>query len=377
MSGPAMDWELVTFGAMGCRTQLLSASSHVKIPVRFGRQESDTAGQPPYPRKRVLELELSPVTAIECPTALTFCGAAAWAVRSGQRLLVEPRIGVGLSGGDRHFVFDRQRHLLQERDRKGVALPTILEGQVFWCMNEGSSTWGHWLVHNLPRALLFLEHYPYGRIAVPHAYFSERLRNFGETLAAAGITSDRVVLVDRMADYQVERPVFLNNLYTSGVPHPKALEYLRGIRDLVLRKQAMDAVGRASENIKGGVFVERIAKNREIQNFADVRPILEEKGINIRQNGKLSVAEQVVLWNASEFVVGVTGSDLTNMALGNVARIFALTPRWFGDRFFFGLAAALGIEWNELSCSKIAEERKPKHRSSFVVDPEALARFLA
>ncbi|WP_198005143.1 hypothetical protein [Synechococcus sp. WH 5701] len=67
-----------------------------------------------------------------------------------------------------------------------------VEGPAFSICNEGAGTWGHFIGHNLPRAMLFLQHVPHGRIIVPEAYLTKN-KTFLELLFRAGIALSQIV----------------------------------------------------------------------------------------------------------------------------------------------------------------------------------------
>ena len=120
----------------------------------------------------------------------------------------------------------------------------------------------------------------------------------------------------------------------------------------------------------------RSVPSREIANREELAPVLRDFSFETVEVGRLDLRKQARLWRESEAMLAVLGSDLTNMLLGTPERVCCMSPEWFGDRFFYWLAAGLGIEWNELVCGTIVSERTPRHQSSFAVDPELLRHFL-
>lgn len=244
-----------------------------------------------------------------------------------------------------------------------------IDGPVYIGTNEGAGTWGHWLVHNLPRVMLFLRSVPDGRVVLPHGYKVGRYRACLELLHLFGFTEERFVF---LKDSEVARSsnVHLIDLpYVDGMAHPVVFEIYRN-----LRQQTAMTHTTARHH---AIFLRRALEKREIANWPEVLPLLDRKNFHVVTTIG-SIDEQIAVWTAARVVSGVLGSDLTNMLLGNAERLFVITPQWFGDRFFYGLAAGLGIEWNEMVCDDtcLAVLRDPKHASSFNVTPDKMEEFL-
>lgn len=243
-----------------------------------------------------------------------------------------------------------------------------VDGPVYIAENEGSGTWGHWLVHNLPRVVMFFRTIPNGRIVVPEDYKTGRYETCLQLLDKFGIGLDRLIFLKRTECLSANSVWLIDLPFSNGVTHPMVFDLYSELRESIKSPNNADE----SE----AVFLRRSADSRKISNWNRVRPVVEEVGFRISSDvGTLE--DQISLWQNAEMVSGVLGSDLTNMLLGNVKQLFVITPQWFGDNFFYGLAAALGIEWNELVCpnGSLTELRDPKHRSSFNVGPHALRRL--
>lgn len=124
-------------------------------------------------------------------------------------------------------------------------------------------------------------------------------------------------------------------------------------------------------------FINRAYGTRNINNQSEVCQVLEKYNCQpFTSDGSLN--DQISFWRKNKAIFAVLGSDLTNMIFTNDTRIFSITPRYFGDLFFYGLAAGLGLEWNEMTFNedKIVEFRNPRHKSSFNIDPNDLESFI-
>ena len=97
------------------------------------------------------------------------------------------------SGGSRRRVKHYAAKVAQKQSNKEVRKQIICNGDVIIGVNEGSGTWGHWLIQTLPSILLCLRHYPDARVALPASYFGSR-SNFGDILKLYKLESSRVGL---------------------------------------------------------------------------------------------------------------------------------------------------------------------------------------
>jgi hypothetical protein len=237
-----------------------------------------------------------------------------------------------------------------------------LEGQFYIACNEGSGTWGHWIVHNLPRVVLFLEAYPNGRVVVPRSYFGAGIHSAcGQVLELLGYPRERFVLVSPGEVLNLEETFFIDLLFQNGISHSLALDVLRRLpgiaRNIVGNKQS----GRLT-------FIRRLHENRrEISNVELLSSALEQRNIQFYRCLP-SLTSQIEVWRTSKIVTGVLGSDFTNMVFGGADRVLMITPEWFGDIFFYGLAGQLAVEWNEVFCGELVQRRNPIQDSSFLLD---------
>jgi len=215
---------------------------------------------------------------------------------------------------------------------------------------------------------MFLEAVPDGVVVLPADYLRGRYSGCAELLSLFGVQREWLVFLKR-SQVLVAPSVWLINVPSqSGMPHPLVIDMYRGLRRLLARPSEKDEVRL--------LFIRRAVETREIANWGEFSSLLTRLGARVvtTQGG---LGQQIDAWQSASTVSGVLGSDLTNMLLGRAARLFVITPEWFGDVFFYGLAAALGVEWNELVCPEqaLVELRDPKHRSSFRVDIADAERF--
>ncbi len=242
----------------------------------------------------------------------------------------------------------------------------FLSCDVFVAYNEGSMTWGHWFGQILPTVIEFLKFYPDGKVIVPDVYFSNLYyKKFSELAVMAGIDNNSFVRAKHGEIFEIENLITCDFLYSNGVFHPKSIENL----DIFTIK-----------NIKKyrNTFMQRLhsEKNRNIINCLEIENINHKNLISEFSSGHSDLLTQQTVWAESSICIGVLGSDFTNMLFGTSGRVLMLTPNWFGDNFFYGLAAALGYEWNELFCNTLIEKRNPIHRSSFHINPDVYRNMI-
>jgi hypothetical protein len=243
-------------------------------------------------------------------------------------------------------------------------LPEIrIEGPAYSVCNEGAATWGHWIGHNLPRAMLFLQHVPHGRVIIPEAY-TTRSKTFGELLFRAGISPSQIVSAPHRCSMIIEDCALVDLPYLNGVFHP------------ILADQIKLLSSSHSSSPPQRKYMPRSSSDRAITNSEELDAIHEEYQIQKASSDYSTLVTQVSAWSDCSVMVSVLGSDLTNMAIGRPEAVCSITPYWFGDIFFYGLSSILGIQWNELYCGTMDTHREPEHRSTFRVQAKEYKEFL-
>lgn len=248
-----------------------------------------------------------------------------------------------------------------------------IDRQVLVTVNEGSGTWGHWMVHNLPKIALCLERFPGISVAVPASYMSvDAYKNFGALLDLFAVPRDRIVPIRHHKKYKLRSVVLVDFLYSDSAVHP----YVPALFDEAVAKMRAPCHSGGSDGTR--MFIERTAKGRrEIANQPELIGALEGYGFKPRRLGDEPLFAQAAAWGVSEAVCCVLGSDFTNILFGQPGtELVVLTPRWFGDRFFYDLAAAKGMVWNELVCGEMSTRREPSHAADFAVELDVARRFL-
>jgi capsular polysaccharide biosynthesis protein len=258
-----------------------------------------------------------------------------------------------------------QRHISEFRLRREK--PVVIEELTMIAHNEGGATWGHWIVQNLPKILLFKRLHPNGRIALPLA-FTEDSNNFGLSLRFYGIEPESVVPLQKDKSYLFRNAAFVDPVSHAGAAHPIIFYLLQSVAN------KMEA-----DLISPRLFIDRATRepSREIQNISEIAQCATEKGFIRGPLGRAPFEGQVAIWRSATHFLSALGSDLTGIVFGKAGQeILSITPNFHGDMFFFDLAAAKGMVWHELLCGQIAEERSPRRDSSFLVDRDTFSSFL-
>ncbi len=192
-----------------------------------------------------------------------------------------------------------------------------------------------------------------------------KVANLGPLLARFGFGPERILLTEPGRTYRFGQLALVEFFYDfpRQIPHPAGLSWLSPWR---FPKPEL------------ALFIERAAGTRLIANQDEVDVVLARHGIARLRLGALPVAEQIALWGRARVVIGTLGSDFANIAFGQPdTKLLVLSPDWFGDIFFYHLAAMQGMEWHELRCGRPAEGQAPDKDSAFVVDVRRLAAMLA
>jgi len=280
-----------------------------------------------------------------------------------QNVYVDTSIAVNISGN-----MDRAEFLVKKTEeiRYRETIDSFYENTVLIMHNEGGGTWGHFLAQNLPRALLFLKNFPYGKVVLPKAY-AARNNSYGDAIAFFGIRPDQIITIEREKNYRFRETVIMDFLFYRAVPHPLALELLEaGLPPVITNPQRK-------------TFIPRSSTVRLIENHEEIENALREKDFGVFYQKK-HVSEQIETWRESNAVIGTLGSDLTNIVFGSPGtKLIVISPNWFGDRFFFELAAAKGMQWNEIRCGRGGQkiiEHSPEHHRNFFLNAHKFLNFV-
>jgi capsular polysaccharide biosynthesis protein len=263
-------------------------------------------------------------------------------------------------------------HFLSVISESPAPVDIYADKSVLVVHNEGGGTWGHFLVQNFPKILLYLRHYVNGYVAMPRGHTLRQSNNFAGLLDVYGVPQHRILPIDGDKSYRFKEIVLIDFMWDASahMPHKIALDLLETVPTSRVQKEA----------VRPAIFIDRLpgTSNRSIANASELTPILCHHGLERCTLGRSEVKNQIDVWRNSRLIVSVLGSDLANLVFASKAcKVLSLSPDWFGDTFFYNLAVCKDIQWNELRCGTIVDEGNPIHRSSFSVDPDILDTMLA
>lgn len=126
------------------------------------------------------------------------------------------------------------------------------------------------------------------------------------------------------------------------------------------------------------IFIYRdILEGRGIENFNEIKSLLDQYGFDIVDLGKLAPEGQIASMRNCEILAGVHGAGLTNMMfLQAEAKVLEL--RRYDDKqnnCYFSLASALGHAYYYLLCN-VNNESLPTQQNSFFVDASAFEKAI-
>lgn len=234
---------------------------------------------------------------------------------------------------------DRRREIVH------TALPVVeIDAACVIVARCGEGTWGHWLGELLPRAALAEYFRPKSFSYVVPGWMTRR-RGGGslgdavlDSLAAFGITEDRLIRIDPVQDYRLHNAWMVASLWSDHIPHPAALDIMRAIPpriDPVLLPKKL--------------AVRRSAFTRRLENEAEVFEVLARHGYTSVEVGNLAFTEQVAMFREATHVFATLGSDLTGLMFSpDEVHVLAAAPTDWCDRFFYGLCQLRRGSYSEI-----------------------------
>lgn len=244
-----------------------------------------------------------------------------------------------------------------------------IDGTTILGSNEGCLTWGHWVVHNLPRVVAVAQLHPDANVIVPASYFGTR-PSYGELLLLSGIARERIITTRAHELYRFEKLVIPDYFYKQNSIHPAAISLLSQIPQMV---------GTGGEHTPENVLIKRATSGkRDVANSSEFETLMSSFDFHVCELGSQPFSDQVRVWQRAKRIASVLGSDLTNIVFGpERLSVVAFTPNRFGDDFFFDLAAAKGYSWSELFCGRITRNTTSIINSSFVVDLDSAKELIS
>ncbi len=290
-----------------------------------------------------------------------------------------------LFGGDEFLIQTRGRLLAEQiapyldavRIRTLVSAwrPVIRIGEeVLLIARYGLYTWGHWIGELLPKIVLAEARFPGRfRFALPSTITNEgdphvpvdRMR---ESLLAYGIGPDRLLLLYPAMNYHFDRLHAVAPLWSDHVMHPGAAALMRDhLRD------RPNGPGKGQQ-----IGLERAGAGRGIDNMAEIRACLQDRGFTFYSASALRFTEQVRLFQSASTIFAVLGSDLSGLVYAPAGvHVISAAPAVFGDRFFYAMLLERQGRYADLRGPITRLHHDADNRSTFHLDAVEIDSALA
>ena len=240
--------------------------------------------------------------------------------------------------------------------------------------NQGNYQYGHWLVEYLPK-LLGLSIYEKRTGNKPDILLSNNPPKWVvKSLQLLGYGKDRIL-------EWTTQSASIDNLIlpiTSRNHGDIKQNSFSPIEHQWLQTQFRDAADSDSHSDQMRIFASRQGfDNRSIDNFEQVRPILEEYNFTIIRPEELDFVEQLNLYAKSSIILGVRGSSLHSMIFAQDADICEIFPPAGHTAQNYVLANGLGHTYWYLTGEMRRESVKTTYGYiPFQVDPEAFQTWI-
>ncbi len=222
-----------------------------------------------------------------------------------------------------------------------------------------SSNYFHWMTEAVPK----LQHLAtIGEnlvVYIPEPLLRQPFAKF--TLSLFENISFRTISINRITKFIIQKAYLCNLKMPAGNYHPE-----------IIKEAATFLKNSVHQNylIAKRVFIYRdILDGRGIENFKEVKPLLDRYGFDIVNMGKLTPEEQIASMQNCKVLVGVHGAGLTNMMfLPAGAKVLEL--RRYDDKLnncYFSLASALDIDYYYQLC-EVNDLSMITQKNSFWVD---------
>jgi len=235
----------------------------------------------------------------------------------------------------------------------------------------------HFMLDHLTRVALYDRFAPGAKILLADP--GEMYRNI---VARAGLSDRLVEASAKRFSIRAGRLLASSNL-VADLRHPGHMGASWAI-DFLRRTFAIGTVRRGQSR---RVFISRAdSKSRNILNWAEIEPLLSERGFEIMTLSHLSLAEQAALFAEAECVAGVHGAGLTNVIFAPPGlRVLEILPQMVASQTYWYLCHAAGHRYSAMVAGD-PELPRPDYRDwshqvhfnnrDIVIDPARFEGFL-
>jgi capsular polysaccharide biosynthesis protein len=230
-----------------------------------------------------------------------------------------------------------------------------------------SANYFHWMTEVVPK----LQHLALIDdnlvIYIPEPILRQPFAKF--TLSLFANISFREISINHITKFIIQKAYLCNLKMITGNYHPEIIKEAATFLKTSVQQNYLSAKR---------LFIYRdILDGRGIENFNEIKPLLDRYGFDVVNLGKLTPEEQIASMRNCELLAGVHGAGLTNMMFLPVgAKVLEL--RRYDDKLnncYFSLASALGHNYHYLLC-KVNDESLPTQQNSFLVDESAFEKAI-
>lgn len=254
--------------------------------------------------------------------------------------------------------------------RLSASTPDRVSGDVLLVARYGERTWGHWIGELLPKVVLAEQIFP-GRFtyAVPNAAFGPHGAGlFGvramESLAAYGVTRERLMLVREDRSYGFDSLYAISPVWSDYMMHPAAREALR----------ALDVPAGPDQRL---ALLRGDNSRRELVNQPETLELLAALDFTHIDIGLLPFREQVAAMRGAGAVFSILGSSLSGLIYApDGVQVISVGPQGFVDRFFYSMMQQAKGGYAEIVGPIIERDERHLRDSSFTVPLDDLAAGL-
>ena len=215
------------------------------------------------------------------------------------------------------------------RSKKGIK---NIENGV-WILDTKSENFGHWVIDGLCRYPLVPSDFTSYKILLPERFKIDWITEMLDFL------NYPYMFLEKNTKYKVKNLLLTSHAHTSGNYN---LEIVNKLRNLFLS----DFVKEKNNEAKR-VWAYREHLRRSVDNFDDIKKILEKYNFDIIQTDKLSLKEKIELLNNTEIFSGTHGSGLINILFMNKgSKVFEIRNYQNSHQnSVFSLASALDLDY--------------------------------
>lgn len=164
-------------------------------------------------------------------------------------------------------------------------------------------------------------------------------------------------------------PLRINKLLVPSLPEPTP-----GVLDW-LRAASTDATNQAGADIDW-IYISRqnSSRGRKVENFEEIRPLLEEHDVKILQPEELALSEQMSYFCQASGVIAPHGAGLTNVIWGTDLKVVEL----FNDvvkPYYFVLSTIQGHDYIPVAGDKTGDQKRLINKDIYI-DIEKIRRIL-